>query len=292
MTDKPLAGKIAIVTGGGRGMGRAMARAFAVAGAQGVCVTSGASLGEIREVADEIDDLAGRKGTGLAITADVRERAACAHAVEQAARTFGALHILVNNAGLGMKNVGASRGAFWDCNPDGWEKLIAVNVNGPFHMARVAAPHLIKAGWGRIINVSKSADTMHSAHNAPYGPSKAALEAMTICWAQDLLGTGVTSNAILPGGLTNTTFSRSTAVPRAREQGKVVYEPKDIAPLAVALASGASDTYSGCRFNARGWRDDLSPTEALEACRTVAVFPKPRRARELMTCWQPVADHD
>ncbi len=292
MTDKLLADKVAVVTGGGRGMGRAMARAFAAAGAKGVCITSGASLGEIRKVADEIDDIAGRKGVGLAITADVRDRAACAHAVEQTARTFGALHILVNNAGLGMKNVGASRGAFWDCNPDGWEKLIAVNVNGPFHMARAAAKHLLAAKWGRIINVSKSTDTMHSVHNSPYGPSKAALEAMTLCWAQDLLGTGVTANAILPGGLTNTTFSRSTAVPRARESGKAVFEPEDIAPLAVALASGASDAYSGCRFNARAWRDDLPPTQALEVCRAQPVFPKPNRARELMSSWQPLADHD
>jgi len=291
MADGLLSGKFAIITGAGRGMGRAMARAFAAAGAAGVCVTSGSSLGEIRKVADEIDDIAGRKGTGLAITADVRERAACAHAVEQAARSFGALHILVNNAGLGMKNVGASRSAFWDCDPDGWEKLMGVNVNGPFHMARAAAKHLIAAGWGRIINVSKSADTMHSARNSPYGPSKAALEAMTICWAQDLLGTGVTANVILPGGLTNTMFSRSTAVPRARESGKAVYEPEDIAPLAVVLASSASDAYAGCRFNARGWRDDIPTLQALEACRTEPVFPRPRRPRELMTAWQPLGEH-
>ena len=81
-------------------------------------------------------------------------------------------------------------------------------------------------------------------------------------------------------------------MPRARESGKAVFEPEDIAPLAVALASGASDAYSGCRLNARAWRDDLPPTQALEVCSAQPVFPKPNRARELMSSWQPLADHD
>jgi len=289
MADKPLEGKIALITGGGRGMGRAMARAFAMAGAKGICVTSGASPDEVAEAAAEIDRITGRASAGLGLIADVRDAAACRDAVTKTVKHFGALHILVNNAGLGMKNVGdSSRGRFWECRPDGWDKLIATNVNGPFHMAHAAAPHLIEAGWGRILNMSKNADTMHSERNSPYGPSKAAVEAMSICWAQDLIGTGVTSNTILPSGFTNTTFSRPAAVPRAREVGRKVYEPEEIAPLAVALASEISAHYSGCRFNARSWDDTLSPEDALEACRTLAVFPKPKRERALLTGWEPL----
>jgi 3-oxoacyl-[acyl-carrier protein] reductase len=290
MTDQPLAGKFAIVTGGGRGMGRAMALGFARAGAAGVCVTSGASPDEIAAVAEDIDRIAGRKGAGLAIRADVRDGAACADTVEQATRHFGALHILVNNAGLGMRNaIDGARGPFWNCTIEGWDRVMGVNVNGPFHMAKPAAPHLIRAGWGRILNVSKSVDSMHQNHNSPYGPSKAAVEAMTISWAQDFLGTGVTVNAILPGGLTNTSFSRPAAVINARKNNRPVYEPEDIAPLAVALASNASAKYSGCRFNARGWNDALPVADAIEACRTLAIFPKPRRQRELMSGWEPAA---
>lgn len=284
MANQILAGKIALITGGGRGMGRAMARAFAEAGAAGIAVISSSSPGEVAAVAAEVGRIAGRDA-GLGLTADVRDDAACAAAVARTVETFGALHILVNNAGLGMKNVGDTRGPFWQSWPDGWDKVMGVNVNGPFHMARHVAPHLIAAGWGRIINVSKSVDSMHEVSNSPYGPSKAALEAMTLCWAQDLLGTGVTANLVLPGGFTATTFSRPSAVPRARQAGRAVYEPEDIAPLAVALASELSDRYTGCRFTARAWNADLPLASALEACRTAPIFPKPRRQRALMTPW-------
>lgn len=285
MSVSLLEGKVALITGGGRGMGRAMARAFASAGAAGVAVLSSSSPDEVAEAAAEIDQIAGR-AAGLGLICDVRDDAACAGAVARTVEKFGALHILVNNAGLGMKNVSDVRGPFWDARPDGWDKLIGVNVNGPFHMARHAAPHLIAAGWGRVINVSKSVDSMHEVRNSPYGPSKAALEAMTLCWAQDFLGTGVTANLILPGGFTATTFSRPSAVPRARKAGRAVYEPEDIAPLTVALASPVSESYNGCRFNARGWRADVPLAAALEACRTAPIFPKPRRKRELMAPWE------
>lgn len=284
MEDRLLAGKVALITGGSRGMGRAMARAFAQAGAAGVTVISSSSSGEIAEAAEEVSRLAGRDA-GLGLTADVRDDAACANAVARTVEKFGALHILVNNAGLGMKNVGDTRGPFWEASPDGWDKVIGVNVNGPFHMARHATPHLIAAGWGRIINVSKNVDSIHEVRNSPYGPSKAALEAMTLCWAQDLSGTGVTVNTILPGGLTATTFSRPSAVKRARETGKTVYEAEDIAPLTVALASEASEHYNGCRFDARGWREDVPVEAALEACWRSPIFPKPRRKRELNMPW-------
>lgn len=283
--EQLLAGKVALITGGGRGMGWAMARAFAEAGAKGVAIVSSSSPDEIAKGAEEINRIAGREA-GLGLVADVRDDAACGRAVAAAIEKFGALHILVNNAGLGMKNaIDGARGPFWEATPDGWDKVMGVNVNGPFHMSRHAARHLIAAGWGRVINVSKSADSMHETRNSPYGPSKAALEAMTLCWAQDFLGTGVTANLILPGGLTATTFSRPSAIQRARETGKPVYEARDIAPLAVALASDASARYSGCRFNARGWSDRLPLAEALEACRIEPIFPKPRRKRDLMTPW-------
>jgi 3-oxoacyl-[acyl-carrier protein] reductase len=284
MADRLLAGKVALITGGSRGMGRAMARAFAEAGAAGVTVISSSSPGEITEAAEEVGRIAGRDA-GLGLTVDVRDDAACADAVARTVEKFGALHILVNNAGLGMKNVGDTRGPFWEAHPDGWDKVMGVNVNGPFHMGRHAAPHLIAAGWGRIINVSKNVDSIHEVRNSPYGPSKAALEAMTLCWAQDFLGTGVTANVILPGGLTATTFSRPSAVKRARETGKPVYEAEDIAPLTVALASAVSEHYNGCRFDARGWRADLPVAEALDACWRSPIFPKPRRKRELTAPW-------
>lgn len=289
MDTKLVAGKVVLVTGGGRGMGRAIARAMAKAGAAGVAVVSSASPGEVAAAADEVSAIAGHHA-GLGLVADVRDDAACAAAVASTVEKFGSLHILVNNAGLGMKHVGETRGPFWEASPDGWDKVIGVNVNGPFHMARHAAPHMIAAGWGRIINVSKNVDSMHEERNSPYGPSKAALDAMTLCWAQDLLGTGVTANLILPGGLTATSFSRPSAVPRARASGRPVFEADDIAPLAVALASEVSAHYNGCRFNARGWKADLPLAQAIEGCRTAPIFPRPRDDRDLMAPWDALQE--
>jgi NAD(P)-dependent dehydrogenase (short-subunit alcohol dehydrogenase family) len=82
--------------------------------------------------------------------------------------------------------------------------VIDTNVNGPFMTARCAVPFMLKAGWGRIVNVSVSQGTMRRRGFSPYGPSRAALESETIIWAQDLEGTGVTVNALLPGGATLT----------------------------------------------------------------------------------------
>ena len=82
--------------------------------------------------------------------------------------------------------------------------IVATNVNGPFLMARAAAPHMMRQRWGRIVNISINHETMRRAGFSPYGPSKAALESETIIWAQDLDGTGVTVNALLPGGATDT----------------------------------------------------------------------------------------
>jgi 3-oxoacyl-[acyl-carrier protein] reductase len=93
---------------------------------------------------------------------------------------------------------------FWEVRPDVYRMVIDTNVNGPFLMARAAVAPMLRAGWGRIVNVSMSRETMRRAGFSPYGPSKAALESETVIWAQDLAGTGVTVNAILPGGATAT----------------------------------------------------------------------------------------
>jgi 3-oxoacyl-[acyl-carrier protein] reductase len=93
---------------------------------------------------------------------------------------------------------------FWETDPETWRMVIDTNVNGPFLMARATAPHMLKSGWGRIINMSMSYATMRRRGFSPYGPSKAALESETQIWAQELDGTGVTVNAVLPGGATLT----------------------------------------------------------------------------------------
>jgi NAD(P)-dependent dehydrogenase (short-subunit alcohol dehydrogenase family) len=190
---------VAIVTGGGRGLGRAMVLGLAQAGIH-VVATAARERTEIEAVAEEVRQSCGESRI-LPLVADVTQEDDCAEVVDAAVKRFGRLDILVNNAGRGMKYVSdeflTEPTRFWEVAPETWRLVIDTNVNGPFMMARHAVPVMLKAGWGRIVNVSVSQGTMRRRGFSPYGPSKAALESETIIWAQDLEGTGVTVNALL-----------------------------------------------------------------------------------------------
>ncbi len=148
---------------------------------------------------------------------------------------------------------------FWEVEPAVWRDIIDANVNGPFLMARACTPALIASGRGRIVNVSMNHETMRRAGFSPYGPSKAALESETIIWAQDLPGTGVTVNALLPGGATETGLIPPSVGPKARA---AMLRPTIMVPPLLWLASDASETFTGRRIDAKLWRSDLPPAEA------------------------------
>lgn len=255
-----LAGKVAIVTGAGRGLGRSIALGLARAGAQ-VLATVARGRTEIEHVAREAE------GAVVPVIADVANETDCSETVGEAIRRFGRLDILVNNAGRGMKYVSSAYPQppvrFWETEPKAWRQVIDTNVNGPFFMARAATPHMMKAGWGRIINMSTSYNTMRRPTYTPYGPSKAALESQTLIWAQDLHGSGVTVNAILPGGVALTGFIPKD-FPEAEK--KLLLDPDMIVPPTLFLASAESDGITGKRFDARHWRTDLPAKDAAELC--------------------------
>jgi NAD(P)-dependent dehydrogenase (short-subunit alcohol dehydrogenase family) len=146
-------------------------------------------------------------------------------------------------------------------------------------MGWAASKPLIDSGWGRIINISKRTDSMHRKALTPYGPSKAALEAMTIAWAESLFDTGVTVNTLSPGGLVNSKFAYGDI------RGKGL-DPAVITPMAVWLASPASDGTTGCRYAADFWDETLSSDDAAERCREQAIFPKPAHESPLTKAWQ------
>lgn len=280
----PLEGKIAIITGGGRGLGRAIALGFARAGAAGITITASRSPDEIAAVAAEIEVIAG-PGSALPLIADVTDRSACQEAARQTEERFGAVDILVNNAGRGQRSMTDDRAPFWEGNPDGWAEIVDTNVNGPFNMAHSVIRHMLDRGWGRILNVTKSRDSMHRAFGTPYGPTKAALEAMTLAWAQDLTETGVTVNSIAPGGSVDTEFVLPAARARGEKSGKLYMDADVIAPIAVFLASTDADSITGCRYIGKNWRDDLPPLEAAEAAREPAIFLPPKRDSLLIKPW-------
>ena len=261
MQDRPLDGKVAIVTGAGSpiGLGRAMTLAFVRAGARVAMLDVDADW--LEHTADDVR-AASRDGSVLPLVCDVSNPDSAGKAVRQTIATLGGLHVLVNNAGIMNPSApgGRSRTPFWDITPDTWSKLVAVNSSGPFHMARAAVPHMLAQGWGRIIGVTTSVDTMYREGMCPYGPSKAAHEALVALMAQELQGTGVTANVLIPGGTTVTNL-----VPRDFPPGWTApMEPEVMQEPAVWLASEESAGTNGMRFIAYHWDESLPIEQRLE----------------------------
>jgi NAD(P)-dependent dehydrogenase (short-subunit alcohol dehydrogenase family) len=288
MTEISLQGKVIVITGGGRGMGREMAVACARAGAKGVVITaapgSDETAGAIEaEINEAIAAIEAAGGAALGVLADVGSWDDCRRVVAETRAAFGGLHVLINNAGKSGRYVAtgeARRVPFFEADPQGYCEVNKTNIDGPFLMARAAAAEMLAAGWGRILNVSKSVDAMHRPFNTPYGPSKAALEAATIAWAEDLFGTGITVNAISPGGAVNTRFGDGEITGRGL--------PADVmVPCLMWLLSAEADAVTGCRYEAHRWDDALAPAAAAEACREAAIFPVPRRETKLTLAWIP-----
>jgi 3-oxoacyl-[acyl-carrier protein] reductase len=258
-----LSGKTAIVTGGGRGLGRSMALALARAGAN-VVITAARNKWEIDAVVEQAGKIDGA-GPVRPMLADAASDANCQRVVNEAFREFGGVHILVNNAGRGMRFVSEkffeTPTKFWETDTAVWQLIVATNVNGPFFMARAAAPHMMRQRWGRIINISINHETMRRPGFSPYGPSKAALESETIIWAQDLAGTGVTVNALLPGGATDTGMVPPDVALHLRQN---LLHPDVMIPPLLWLASDAANEVSGSRFVANLWDPALPPAEAAQ----------------------------
>ena len=256
--DLDLKDRVIVVTGGSRGLGRAMALGLAQAGGRLVLASPDGKM--LQEAAAEIDAKCG-KGRALAVAADITRKADCERVLRAALDRFGGLHVLVNNARRAHRGPGLPAGGntlpFWESNPEIWQETVQVNVNGTFLISHVMAPHMIKQGWGRIINLTTSLDTMQRGHNSPYGVTKAALEAATMIWAQDLDGTGVTVNSLIPGG------SCDSDPDRPPPQGGRKLLPVDIMnPLVVWLASDLSDGKTGGRYVGKLWDPALPPNEA------------------------------
>ncbi len=240
--------RVAVVTGGGRGLGAAMALGLARAGYR-VLVTAAQEGKEIDAVAAQ-----SQPGQTVPVVADVTREEDCARIVDMALTRFGSLDILINNAGRGMKYISdrfmTERTRFWEADPKSWRLVIDTNVNGPFLMARAAVRPMLRNHWGRIINISMNRDTMRRAGFSPYGPSKAAVESETIIWSQDLAETGVTVNALLPGGATLTGMIPPGFPDHLRS---TLLDPAIMVPPLLWLVSSAADTMTGKRVIANRW---------------------------------------
>ncbi|MEC7489419.1 MAG: SDR family oxidoreductase [Pseudomonadota bacterium] len=260
--------RVALVTGAGGGLGGAMTEALAVAGYRVAALDVSEELA--KQTAMKRPDLA---DSILPIGGDVRSPVACQDAITQTVENFGALHMLVNNAGIGQSSIRedyyVDNIMFWDVPDKNWENVLDTNVKGAFLMAKAAISHLQNAEWGRIVNVTTSLDTMIRRGWTPYGPSKAALEACSAVWAKDLEGSPVSVNVLVPGGPANTGM-----VPAASAGNReALVQPAIMKTPIVWLASNSSDGFTGRRIVATEWDQMLPDREAAQKASWPAAWP-------------------
>lgn len=250
-----LSGTVVLITGAGRGLGKASTLAMLGAGAQ-VVLTS-------RDKAS-LDETIAESGAGdraVAIVADISRAEECERLADEARAAFGRIDVLFNNAGLGPTAIRddpiRNPIRFWEIDRATLELHFAVNHHAPFTLATALVPDMVKRGWGRIVNVSTSLDTMFLF--VPYGGTKAALEAHTARMASDLEGTGVTANVLLPGGVVATRMTEDLHMDLDQMIG-----PEIMAAPSVWLASRASDGVTAMRFIAHRWDPKLPADEAMQ----------------------------
>ena len=261
-------GCVAIITGAGRGLGRTMALALLQAGAQ----VTGVDID--RPAVDELNGAAGAaRQRLLPLVADVTREDEASGIVAQTLERFGRLDVLVNNAGLNLSTVDPNRiktaPSIRDVAPADYRRIFEVNTIGPFLLARAAMEPMLKQNWGRIIGVTTSLDTMYRRGMMPYGATKAAHECLVAALADELEGTGVTANVLVPGGAA---ITRMTAGYGAA-QSKMIPPEVMVKPL-LWLASRASDGVNGRRFIGAQWDEKLAPKEAAEKCSAPAAWPQ------------------
>ncbi len=240
--ERPLQGKVAIITGAGRGIGQALAKAYAAAGAAVCCAAR--SEAEVHATARAIE-AAG--GSALAVTADVSDEASVGRMVEATVTTFGGLDLLVLNAGITGDGATVE-----DSDAASWRKTIEVNLIGPYLCARAAIPALKQRGGGKIITIGSGAGHAGSAGVSAYGCSKAGLWMLTRVLARELASSNIDVNEFIPGPVaTDMTTSAAgiahlEALPRDDEWW--LKTPNDLLPLAMFLATQPARGPTGQSF--------------------------------------------
>jgi len=234
-----LRGKTAVITGGSRGIGRAIALAMADEGARVVLIYGGN-----QEKAEETCRLVAAKGVEVkAYQCDVADFTLCQKVVKDIGETWGDVDILVNNAGI------IQDGLLVTMEEEDFDRVVATNLKGAFNMTRHLAKQFVKRRSGRIINISSVVGITGNAGQANYAAAKAGLIGLTKSVARELAGRGVTCNAIAPGFIETDMTSRLTDKVKENLVGAIpmkrLGKPEDIAALAVFLAGDSAGYITG-----------------------------------------------
>ncbi len=242
--------RVALVTGGGVGIGRAVVLALAGAGMR-VAVHYHTSAAEARETLAAVEQAGGQ---GLLVAGDLSDEPAASRVVDQVAAHFGRLDVLVNNAGSPLE-----RSAIADCSTDLWRRAFAVNVDSAFFVTRRAIPHLRAGGWGAIVNVlSLSVQTGGAGGAGPYAAAKGALEVLTRTLAREL-APAVRVNAVMPGVIEtrhHEVFSTPARMEEYRKQTPLGRNGRaeEVAQAVRFLAGDAASFVTGAILDVNGGR--------------------------------------
>jgi NAD(P)-dependent dehydrogenase (short-subunit alcohol dehydrogenase family) len=253
---KLLDNRIALITGAGRGIGRAIALAFADEGAQ-VALTA-RTTAELDEV---VGTIRAAGGTALALTADLTDRTVPRKVVAEVERALGPVEILVNNAGLGSSS---KPSPVVDFDDEFWDQSLAINLTAPYLLCRAVLPSMLAKKWGRIITVASINGKIGSLHGAAYAASKHGVLGLMRTLAMEVASQGITVNSICPGPV-HTVMNDRRIEYDAKRRGVALkdheasltpigrrLEPEEIAPLAVYLASDAAAAMMGQAINIDG----------------------------------------
>jgi 3-oxoacyl-[acyl-carrier protein] reductase len=236
-----LEGKVALVTGAGRGIGRAIAAAYGRAGARVCCAAR--TLSEVEAAVSQIEE---HGGSGLAISADVACRADVERMVSECVAQLGGLDILVLNAGIN-----GDRRSVADSVVEAWRRTLEVDLFGPYYCAKAAIPHLIASGAGKIITIGSGIGHKARPNISAYACAKAGLWALTQALAQELVEHNISVNELIPGPVIT-----SMTTDLVREQSSVFgiggewqKAPDDVTPLALFLATQPNVGPTGQSFS-------------------------------------------